>query len=309
MRRWISELLDQLGLTRPTFALRFWIARWRPSVLWKNLRFRLRGTSDGLQLPSTASRILVAGSADLEWFIDGGRLAADSITRAVARQGRDIRDFERILDFGCGCGRVLRQWHSLKRVQIFGTDYQHRLVRDCHRILPFAHLAVNGTEPPLPFADASFDLVYSLSVFTHLDERQQMLWRDEIRRVLKPDGLWLLTTQGVSYLSKLSAFERQRFDAGEVVCQRAAYRGLNFCQAFHPEQFVRASFAEGLAVVDFEREGARGNPKQDLYVLQREASLGTRNPAWRSSSERMIRREGPEFTRRGPSTAPAVAEV
>src|SRR5262249_21986658 len=97
-----------------------------------------------------------------------------------------------------------------------------------------------------------------------------------IRRVLKPGGLWILTTQGDYYRNKLSADERHRFEAGEVVCQRSAYRGLNLCQAFHPEPYIRDRFASGMRVVDFAREGARGNPKQDLYVLRRDPSPGLR---------------------------------
>lgn len=269
MKRAVSEWLGRLGLIRPAFAVRFLLARLQPGVLWRNLRCRVLGSPDGLPLPSTAARVLVAGSADPDWFVRGGALAAESIRRAVARQHRDLRAAKRILDFGCGCGRVLRQWTDLQGVQVFGTDYQHRLVAEAHRLLPFAHVSVNGLQPPLPFLDESFDLVYSLSVFTHLDEEQQIAWRDEIRRVLRPGGLWVLTTQGDSYVEKLNRDERDRFADGQVVCQRRAYRGLNLCQAFHPETYVRGPFSDGLTVVDFEREGARGNPRQDLYVLRR----------------------------------------
>jgi SAM-dependent methyltransferase len=217
-----------------------------------------------------SARILVAGSADPDWFMTGGMLGAKAIRNAGTRQGRDIHDFERILDFGCGCGRVLHHWQGLTGVRIYGTDLQLSLLRECRRVLPFAHVAVNGPEPPLPFADQSFDLVYSLSVFTHLDERQQLLWRDEIQRILKPHGLWVVTTQGEVYLSKLSRPERQKFQLGDVICQRSEFRGLNLCQAFHPEEYVRHVFATGFSVIDYEPEGARGNPKQDLYVLRRD---------------------------------------
>jgi SAM-dependent methyltransferase len=280
MRRAISRLLERLGLIRATFAVRFLLARLRPSVLWHDLVYRLRGAPDGVPLPSMSARVLVAGSPDAKWFLDGGSLAADSIRRAVARQGRDMRQFDRILDFGCGCGRVMRQWQDLSGAQVFGTDTQQVLLAECRRILPCARLAVNGPEPPLPFAGESFDLIYSLSVFTHLDEEQQITWRDEIRRLLKPGGLWFLTTQGVPYVGKLSRNERARFDAGDLVCQRREFRGLNLCQAFHPEQYVRAILGDGLSVIDHEREGARGNPRQDVYVLRRDGPVRSRLKAF-----------------------------
>jgi SAM-dependent methyltransferase len=270
MRRTLSGLMSTLGLTRPVFALRFFLRRLKPTVMLRNLRYSLAGAPDGLPLPSTSARMLVAGSADPDWFLSGGVLGANAIRSALERHGRHMQDFERILDFGCGCGRVLRHWGSLKTVKVFGTDMQHRLLRECRRVLPFAHVAVNGPHPPLPFADASFDLVYSLSVFTHLDERQQLLWRDEIRRILKPEGLWIVTTQGDAYLPKLSREERMRFESGDVVCQRSEYRGLNLCQAFHPERYIRDVFADGFSIMHYEPEGARGNPRQDLYLLRRE---------------------------------------
>lgn len=274
MRRTLSGLVGTLGLTRPVFALRFLVRRLKPDVMWRNVIYWLRGAPDGLRLPSVTARLLVAGSADPDWFLDGGTLGGTAIRDAVARQGQPMERFERILDFGCGCGRVLRQWRALGSVQVFGTDMQHRLLRECRRVLPYTHLAVNGPEPPLPFADESFDLVYALSVFTHLDERQQLLWRDEIGRILKPNGLFVMTTQGTAYLPKLSRDERSRFEAGQVVLQRSEYRGLNLCQAFHPESYVRDVFADGFAIVDFEAEGARGNPRQDLFVLRRTLPAG-----------------------------------
>lgn len=269
MRRAISRILEKLRLIRPTFALRFLAARWRPSVVWRNLRYSRHRSPGEIPLPSTSARMLVAGSADIGWFVDGGRLAAQSIREAVTRAGRDIDRLERILDFGCGCGRVLRHWVGLRRARLYGTDSQLGLLLECRRLLPSVRVTVNGPEPPLPFADESFDLVYCLSVFTHLDERQQLLWRDEIRRVLKPGGLWLLTTQGLPYMRKLSRAEQTRFQSGDVVCQRREFRGLNLCQTFHPEPYVRGVLSEGLTVVDYQCEGARGNPTQDLYVLRR----------------------------------------
>src|SRR5687768_15142885 len=147
MRQWITELVARLGLVRPAFALRFFLARFRPSALWRNLWYRDRATPDGIPLPSSWARIRVAGTPDVRWFHEGGALAADTVRQAVSRVGHDMREFQRILDFGCGCGRVLRHWRDLEHVQIFGSDYQSRLLAECRHTAPFAHLALNGLEP------------------------------------------------------------------------------------------------------------------------------------------------------------------
>jgi ubiquinone/menaquinone biosynthesis C-methylase UbiE len=47
--------------------------------------------------------------------------------------------------------------------------------------------------PPLEYEDSKFDFVYALSVFTHLDETLQFQWLLELRRVLRPEGILILT--------------------------------------------------------------------------------------------------------------------
>ena len=54
----------------------------------------------------------------------------------------------------------------------------------------------NAPIPPLPYPDEYFDVVYCLSVFTHLNESMQDLWIEELSRILKPGGVLLLTIYG-----------------------------------------------------------------------------------------------------------------
>jgi predicted TPR repeat methyltransferase len=85
-----------------------------------------------------------------------------------------------ILEFGCGCGCVLRRWRGLD-ARVWGTDYSGRVIQWCHANLPFAEVRVKALEPPLDHGDASFDVVYALSVFTYLPVETQLAWRDELR--------------------------------------------------------------------------------------------------------------------------------
>ena len=155
---------------------------------------------------------------------------------------------------------------------IAGSDRDNGAVDWCRRHLPFAHLARNDLAPPLVFADESFDLVYALSVFTHLTEDLQEGWRDELRRVLRPGGRLFVTTHGRSYLSRLEDDERARFERGELVVRWQELPGSNLCSAYHPEAYVRDTLARGFDLVRIEPEGARGNPTQDVVVLRRPVS-------------------------------------
>ena len=57
-------------------------------------------------------------------------------------------------------------------------------------------MRVGPLMPPSPYPDESFDLVYGISVMTHLTRHVQEAWLAEIARILKPGGVALLTFSG-----------------------------------------------------------------------------------------------------------------
>jgi SAM-dependent methyltransferase len=227
--------------------------------------------TDGLPVPPARLILRVAGTADAAWFLESGRLAADTIRAAVARAGRPIEQLESILDFGCGCGRVVRHWATLD-ARVAGSDVSAEAVAWCRANLPFARFATNGLSPPVAFDSSSFDLAYALSVVTHLPEAEQHAWLDELARVVRVGGLLLLTTHGERYLERLDEDERRRFRAGELVVRWAEAPGTNLCTTFHPASWVREQLLpHGFEELEFVPEGAAGNPHQDLFVLRRAA--------------------------------------
>jgi SAM-dependent methyltransferase len=208
--------------------------------------------------------VRVAGSANRDWFVCNGQLAYEAIVDHVPLQ--EIHD---VFEFGCGCGRIARHWQNFNG-SFVGSDLDEPAVRWCRRNLSFARFEVNGLEPPLIFGDESFDLVYAISVFSHLTAPLQIGWRNELRRVLRPGGLLLLTTQGSSYLRVLKSEEADRFSRGELVVRWGDEAGTNLCRAYHPESYLRDTFARGFEFVRLEPEGALGTPTQDLVVLRKE---------------------------------------
>jgi 2-polyprenyl-3-methyl-5-hydroxy-6-metoxy-1,4-benzoquinol methylase len=223
---------------------------------------------DGLPVPPAGLRIRSAGTANTRLFIEGGRLAEESIRSALARVGAPLDSLKAILDFGCGCGRVLRRWRNLE-ARVCGSDLSVPAVEWCCINLPFAEVTLNALEPPLPYLEESFELVYALSVLTHLPVPMQLAWLDELARVLRPGGYLLLSIHGDAYADRLIGKERNAYARGECVVRWAEAAGSNLCTTFHPPVFVREHLANGWDLIDYTQRGAIGSLKQDLVVLRR----------------------------------------
>ena len=176
-----------------------------------------------------------------------------------------------MLDFGCGCGRVMRHWRDLRGPALHGTDYNPYLVEWCRAHLSFASFGVNALEPPLAYRDAEFDLVYAYSVFTHLPAAMQLPWMDELVRVTRVGGHVFLTLHGESRVVGLGPDERDRFASGELVVVAADERdwGTNACNAYHPPGWVRDTLAAGLDLVA--HVPADDSVPQDSYLVRRPA--------------------------------------
>jgi SAM-dependent methyltransferase len=270
VRRSVRDQVASLGLAGPAARVLRALSSSNPRVALANAGFRRMGAPDGLPLPPPDLLFRVAGTTNISWFLEGGARAAQTVRDAIELRGVAIDDLGAILDFGCGCGRVIRHWHDLHRARVFGTDYSPRLVEWCRQNLPFADVGVNQLTPPLSYKPAEFDLVYAFSVFTHLTEELQLPWMSELARVVKPGGHILLSTHGESYSGRLNGVERRRFYGGALVVKNDLNApGSNTCSAYHPFAYVRDHLAIGLELVEFQPRGARGNPHQDLYVLHK----------------------------------------
>jgi SAM-dependent methyltransferase len=155
--------------------------------------------SSTVLMPEGPMRRRVAGTDDLEWFHVSGRMTCGIYEAALASVGRRLDEFHRIFDFGCGVGRVLR-WLKARTpdAQFAGADSDEAAIEWMRGQYPDVEMAVitNNGLPPLPFNDAAFDLVVGYSVFTHLDERYQDEWLAELRRIVAPRGMLLLSISG-----------------------------------------------------------------------------------------------------------------
>jgi SAM-dependent methyltransferase len=261
----VLDGLDRLHLARPAVRA-YELALAARSRLIRNGA----ATDHGLPLPPARLRAQVGPlHADPEFFLRSGRRHAELIRELVAETGAAVRELGAILDWGCGCGRVLRHWTELPPNSVHGCDIDARMVAWCNSNLPFP-VVCTELVPPLPYPDGTFGLVYAFSVFTHLSEELQHAWIRESARVLRPNGFLLLSTLGAHYasLDRLSESEHRRFANGELVVLYEHSAGTSLCSAYHPPAYVHETLARGFDLEAFRPAGDDG--RHDIHLLRKQ---------------------------------------
>jgi len=119
-------------------------------------------------------------------------LGGDSARRALVEQA-DLQAGQRVLEVGCGTGTLLMLiTRAQPALELTGLDPDVRALARAKRKIDAASASIRldrGFSDTLPYADASFDRVFSCFMLHHLngsDEKVATL--REIRRVLKPGG-------------------------------------------------------------------------------------------------------------------------
>jgi|SRR6056297_614701 len=117
----------------------------------------------------------------------------------------------RVLDYGCGWGRMTRLlpfYFDLEGVA--GVDVDERLIKSANKLLPFmTHQKIASMEG-LPFEDASFDIVFANSVFSHLSKRSALFTLAELSRILSDGGMLIVSVLEEDDLKKFYSNESQR---------------------------------------------------------------------------------------------------
>jgi ubiquinone/menaquinone biosynthesis C-methylase UbiE len=118
-------------------------------------------------------------------------LGGDRVRRTLLDQAA-LRPHQRVLDVGCGTGTLavlIKRLHP--EVEVVGLDPDPKVLQRARRKAERAGVSIQldaGFSDELPYADASFDRVFSSFMLHHLpaDEKEKSL--SQIRRVLEPGG-------------------------------------------------------------------------------------------------------------------------
>jgi SAM-dependent methyltransferase len=222
------------------------------------------------RLPPPKLRFAVAGSSDREAFASVGALAAREINEALARAlGRPV--VGAALDFGCGCGRIaqplVRLWPN---VRLHGVDVDSRAIAWCQSHLSGDYRVLNAVDR-LPFVSETFDVVYAISVFTHMNEREQFAWLREAHRVLRQNGLLVATTHSPDLAYARPDLSSQARDT--LSAKGFGFAGgprFNDNSAFHSVDYLQREWSKWFKMVAHQPYGLVAY--QDLTIYSREPS-------------------------------------
>ncbi len=229
----------------------------------------------GLPVPPRDLMLRVSNIDDSETYWTGGLQNAGVVLGALERHA-PLPGGRRVLDWGAGCGRIT-EFLVRRRPgdEIHGCDIDPGNVAWCRVAMPGARFEAVGPAPPTPYADGSFDAATGYSVLTHLERSLQLLWLEEMRRILKPGGVLVASVNG-EFAARMERrdgggagdLEREGIDDSrrdrnlDGIAPAGYYRAT-----YQTEAYTRRAFGEVFEVVEYVPRVM--NHLQDLVVLRK----------------------------------------
>jgi len=229
---------------------------------------------DGAPIPAEQNCEGYGGDNDLHYWISGYAeyLKLSAIAKKHGVEGGSL------FDFGGSTGRVFRNFHYQGGWDVWSSDFKRSSVEWNLSNFPTAIKVFQGLyQPTLPMESKSVDLVIAMSVFTHIDETETN-WLLELRRILKPGGIALITTHNEATWQNMPSVLRAVVEehSPELASQSSLPSGRhvsNFrtddpyrCNVFHSDDYIRGQWSRYFDVLDIL---PKASDNQAIVVLRR----------------------------------------
>lgn len=179
----------------------------------------------------------------------------------------------RLLDFGCGAGRTLRHFVAAEAgAELWGCDIDRPSIEWLEQNMsPPLNVFANAEVPPLDQPDGKFDLIFCVSVFTHLT-RHWAEWLLEMHRLLKPGGLLLATYMGRGFSEEIAREPWDEDRVGMMVLAPGQSWDKGGPMVFHSPWWLHAHWGRAFEVLSLSEAGfalPEADHGQGLAVLRR----------------------------------------
>jgi SAM-dependent methyltransferase len=232
---------------------------------------------DSPPLPDSIRMERVHGTSRASSFCLVGFSAFVNMERALQTHlGKGYEAFPRVLDWGCGSGRILRYFRSRPNSQVVGIDIDPDNIAWCRQNMPFARFETVSLHPPTSLPAESFNLLVGTSVFTHLKEPEQFAWLEELQRLAAPGAALLMTCHGESSVG-LSHMPRKLFrrwaKQGLIDIGPADLPGIQLPESdyyrntYHSNRYIREQWSRFFEIVAI-LPGYIGS-LQDLVIMRK----------------------------------------
>jgi SAM-dependent methyltransferase len=179
----------------------------------------------------------------------------------------------RILDWGCGAGRMAR--HLVKEWRYTGIDIDQEAIGWCTENIRGGDFRLQTLQARTEFSADTFDAAIGISIFTHLREDEQLAWLKELSRVVTPTGVVAVSVNCATSLHNASnAIDVANVLRAKGFCDTGAelsHRGVTsddtyYRNIYHTHDYIRRIWTKDFEVLDI-LPGFVGN-MQDMVFLR-----------------------------------------
>lgn len=158
-----------------------------------------------------------------------------------------------ILEWGCGVGRIIRHIPYLvkKDSLIVGVDINTAMIQWNAANIPGVHFQQIDYCPPTLFDNNQFDVVFALSVFTHIEVECQPGWLVEMHRIMCDKGVFLFTTHGKKYETKLNAREKETLHHRGALTIDYQQKGHRMMTTYNTHQHFKIAVEQYFDIVEY----------------------------------------------------------
>jgi SAM-dependent methyltransferase len=181
----------------------------------------------------------------------------------------------RVLDFGAGAGRTLRHFlDEAAQATFLACDIDHESVAWLQENLsPPIEAFVSTEEPPLRIEPASLDLIYAVSVFTHLTDTWSA-WMVELHRLLRDGGFLIITFIGPGAARHVTDLPWDSDRIGMTVLKPGQSWNLGGPMVLHSPWWIEAHWGRAFEILEIRLDGfGLPSPEGQGAVLMRKRAV------------------------------------
>ncbi len=208
---------------------------------------------------------------DYKQYKEDGELSAKEIFEWTSKY---IQGEFKILEWGCGVARIVRHIPNLidKGSIVFGADINEDMINwnfdNIHNIT----FKKTDYLPPTLFDNNQFNLVFALSVFTHIEFNFQSDWLKEMKRIISDNGVFLFTTHGKKYEINLDNKEKEKLQNKGAITIDYKQKGHRMMSTYNNYERFKNTVEEHFQILEYysgdeypEKVGG-----QDLWIVRKQ---------------------------------------